>query len=102
MGWSCTLEQSRTLEAIDKATGSVSQDGLVDGMFYEHPAGGPDGKDYGRPGAMVMRLPVYQTSERDGVRYGRRIGYLCIKDDGRWSGPPAFTDAVTRRLSTER
>lgn len=98
MGWSCTKEQGDTLDAIDKATGSVSEDGLVDGMFYEHPAGGPDGKDYGTPGALNMRLPVFRTWEADGQRLGRRIGYLVIKPDGTWNGPDAFTQAVTARL----
>ena len=98
MGWSCTKEQADTLAAIDKATGSVLEDGLVDGMFYEHPRGGPYGKDYGTPGAMVMCLPVYQTFERDGQRFGHRIGYLRIKDDGNWNGPRQFVEAVTQRL----
>jgi len=101
MGWSCTKEQGDTLAAIDKATGSVMEDGLVDGMFYEHPAGGPNGRDYGTPGAMVMCLPVYRTWESKGERYGHRIGYLRIKADGRWTGPVAFVEAVTRRFRGE-
>ena len=76
MGMSCTIEQSATVDLINEAMG----DAHICKYFLDGPHGGPHGKDYGQPGAMVMCLPIYRMD-------GTKIGYARIKPNGRFSLP---------------
>jgi len=80
MGMSLTQEQDKTVEKINDAMG----DAYNCKYFLDGPHGGPNGKDYGQPGAMVMNLAIYRLNGNNGCV---KIGYARIKPDGCFSLP---------------
>lgn len=79
MGWSCTVEQAKTMDRIESAMARTGNK-----YFMESPRGGLYGKDYGTPECKDMYLPVWKRVR--GNKY-ERIGYARIKPDGSFSLP---------------
>ena len=90
MGWSCTAEQSKALEKVEKAIRSQAdynltppKPGLLIDLFDAN------GRDFGNPPHLNMRIKIerisssYQDEKKNWHSYTNPVGFITIEPDGK-------------------